>query len=76
MLYLGSQNKIRNERAIPFYGYPKNNLGSISYLLKIEEVLCNLDKTQKECNIHIGVLCKHYGLNYFSLGYHQGIVHA
>jgi hypothetical protein len=36
------------EHAIPLLGYPKNILGSITYLLTHGEVLCNLMKTNKK----------------------------
>jgi hypothetical protein len=46
-----------NEHVIPFLGYPKNTLGSITCLLTRGGVLHSLTKTYKETNTPIRVLC-------------------
>jgi len=46
---------ILNAHAIPFVRYPKNPLGSITYLLKLEKVLHNHTKTYKKTNSFIKV---------------------
>jgi hypothetical protein len=57
-------------------GYPKNTLGSISYILELGMVFHNLTKTYKQSNTLLGVFSKHYGLNYFGIDYHRGIVNG
>ncbi len=61
---------------IPFSRYPKNTLGSITYLFTCEGVMHSPTKTQKDLNTLTGLHCKHYMLNDFGLGYQKGIVHA
>jgi hypothetical protein len=67
-----SFSKLFNTLAIPFVGYPKNILGSITYLLKLKKVLHNPTKTYKESNTLLGVFSKHHGLDYFGLDYQRG----
>jgi hypothetical protein len=47
MLFEGyySWPKLFNTSTIPFIGYPKNTLGSITYILKLEGVLHSLTRT-------------------------------
>ncbi len=45
----------------PLVGYPKNTLGSTTYLLKLEGVLPSHTKTYKETNTLIRVFSKHHG---------------
>jgi hypothetical protein len=68
--------ELLNACAIPLLRYIKNLLGSITYLLKPERVLQGHTKTYKESKTLFGVIYKHYGFNYFSLGYWKDIVHA
>jgi hypothetical protein len=51
-----------NTLIIPFSTYPKNTLGSITYLLKFEGVFHSPTKTYKQSNILLGVFNKHHGL--------------
>jgi hypothetical protein len=71
-----SWSKVFNTSAIPFAsltGYPKNTLGSITYLLKLGGVFHNLTKTYKQTNTLLEIFSKHHGLNYFGLDYQKGI---
>jgi len=52
-----------------FAGYPKNTLGSITYILKLGGILHIPTKTYKEYNTLILLHCKQHGLNYFGLNY-------
>jgi hypothetical protein len=61
---------------IPLVGYPKNTLGSITYILKLGGVLHSPTKTYKESNALLGIFKKYHGLNYFGLNYQRGIIHA
>jgi len=58
-----------NEHAIPLARYPRNTLGSITYILKLGGILHNPTKTYKGCNTLSELHYKHHGLNYFGLGY-------
>jgi hypothetical protein len=44
------------EHAIPLLGYPKNTLGSITYILTHGRVLCSPMKTNKETNALINYI--------------------
>jgi hypothetical protein len=68
--------KLFDTPTIPIVGYPKNTLGSITYILKLEDVLHGLPKTYKENNTLLGVFNKHHGLNYFGLDYQRGIFYG
>ncbi len=59
--------------AIPFVGYFKNTLGSITYLLKLGRVFHNPTKTYKQSNTLLGAFNKHHELNYFGLNYQRGV---
>jgi hypothetical protein len=57
-----SYPKLLNTHAIPFIGYTKNTLDSITYFWKHGKVLCNLTKTYKETNTLIKYyVIKHHG---------------
>jgi len=57
-----SYPKKLNEHAIPLSRYPRNTLGSITYLLTCGGVLHSLTKTYKETNTSLGYLIiKHHG---------------
>jgi hypothetical protein len=71
-----SCTKLLNTPTIPLVGYPKNTLGSITYILKLGGVLHSPTKTYKESNTLLRVFKKHHGLKYFGLNYQRGIVHA
>jgi hypothetical protein len=66
--------KLFNTFIIPLLDYPKNTLGSITYLLKLGRVFHGPTKTYKQNNIMFGVFSKHHGLNYFGLNYQKDIV--
>jgi hypothetical protein len=68
--------KLFNTPIIPFVGYPKNTLGFITYIFKLEGVLHGPPKTYKESNTMFGVFNKHNGLNYIGLDYQRGIVYG
>jgi hypothetical protein len=61
--------KLFNTPTIPHTRYPRNTLGSITYLLKLGRVLHNFTKTYKGCITFTGLQFKSHGLNYFGLGY-------
>jgi hypothetical protein len=54
--------KLLNTLIIPFSGYPKNTLGSITYLLKLRGVFHNPIKTYKQSNTMLRVSYKCFGL--------------
>jgi predicted nucleic acid-binding Zn finger protein len=57
-----SCSKLFNTHAIPFIGYTKNTLDSITYFWKHGKVLCNPTKTYKETNTLIKYyVIKHHG---------------
>jgi hypothetical protein len=61
---------------IPLSKYPKNTLGSITYIFAREGVMHSPTKTYKNFNTLIALHCKHHGLNSFGLSYQRGITHA
>jgi len=68
--------KLLNTPTIPLSGYPRNTLGSITYLLKLGKLFHSPTKTYKQNNTLLGVFSKHYGLNYFGLDYQRGIANG
>ncbi len=56
--------------------YPKNTLGSITYILKLGRVFHSPTKTYKQSNTLLEVFNKHHGLNYFGLDYQKGIANG
>jgi hypothetical protein len=68
--------KLLNTPTIPLLGYPKNTLGSITYLLKLGREFHNPTKTYKQINTMFKVFSKHCGLNSFGLNYQRGIVNC
>jgi len=65
--------KLLNTPTISLSSYPKNTLGSITYLLILGGVPT---KTYKQSNTLLGVFSKHHGLNYFGLDYQRGIANG
>jgi hypothetical protein len=61
--------KLFNTLAILLIWYPKNTLGSMTYLLKLGGVLHSLTKTYKETNTLIALQYIYHGLNYFGSCY-------
>jgi hypothetical protein len=68
--------KLFNTLTIPFLGYSKNTLGSITYFLKLGKVFHSPAKTYKQSNTMFGVFNKHHGLNYFGLNSQKGIANG
>jgi hypothetical protein len=71
-----SYPKLLNTFTIPLARYPRNSLGSITYLLKFEGIFHSPTKTYKQRNTLLGVFNKHHGLNYFGIDYQRGIVNG
>jgi hypothetical protein len=68
--------KLFNKLTIPFLGYPRNTLGSITYIMKLGRVFHSPTKTYKQKNTLLGVFSKHHGLNYFGLNYQRRITNG
>jgi hypothetical protein len=68
--------KLLNTPTIPFSSYPKNKMGSITYILKLRGIFHSLTKTYKQSNTLFGVFNKQHALNYFGLDYQKGIANG
>ncbi len=68
--------KLLNKLTIPLSSYPRNTLGSITYIMKLGGVFHNHTKTYKKRNTLLGVFNKYHGLNYFGLDYQRGIANG
>jgi hypothetical protein len=65
--------KLFNTPAIPLLGYPKNTLGSITYLLKLGRVLLMVRNIQCTCNNPCKVSQKSFGFYNISFETWKGI---
>jgi hypothetical protein len=68
--------KLFNKLTIPLSSYPRNTLGSITYIMKLGGVFHNRTKTYKKKNTLLGVFSKYHGLNYFGIDYQRSIANG